>query len=228
MTTYIRFAVAATGIIASVIAVLGVSLLGDDESKASALPGPALVGKMSLEEALTKRRSVRSFAGGELSAQQISQLCWAAQGICEPVRQLRTCPSAGATYPLELYVVTAQGVEHYRPQGHGLTSHLDGDLRGKLAAAALGQRCVAQAPATFVIAGVVSRTARRYGQRAQRYVWMEAGHAGQNILLQAVALKLGAVPVGAFNDEAVGKLLKLPAGSAPLYLIPVGKPTGPK
>lgn len=228
MTTYIRFAVGVTGIIASVIAVLGVSLLGDDGSKARALGDPTLAGKMSLEEALAKRRSIRSFAGGELSAQQISQLCWAAQGICEPARRLRTCPSAGATYPLELYVVTAQGVEHYRPQGHGLTSHLDGDLRGKLAAAAMGQRCVAQAPATFVIAGVASRTARRYGQRAQRYVWMEAGHAGQNILLQAVALKLAAVPVGAFNDEAVGKLLKLPAGSAPLYLIPVGKPTGPK
>ncbi|MCK4277548.1 MAG: nitroreductase family protein, partial [Phycisphaerae bacterium] len=107
MATYIRFAVGATGIIASIIAVLGASLLGDDKSNAPALPDPTLTGKMSLEEALAKRRSIRSFAGGELSARHISQLCWAAQGISEPVRRLRTCPSAGATYPLELYVVTA-------------------------------------------------------------------------------------------------------------------------
>jgi len=177
---------------------------------------------MSLGDALAARRSVRSFKADALSAGQIAQLCWAAQGVSQERMGLRTAPSAGALYPLELYLVTAEGVDHYEPPSNALSRHLAGDVRGGFQAAALGQRFMGDAPTTFALCGVVSRMAVKYGPRAERYVWMEAGHAGQNILLQAVALHLGAVPVGAFDDDRVAEVLQLPTGCAPLYLIPVG------
>lgn len=188
------------------------------------LPKPAEKGEMSLEQALAQRRSIRSFRPDKLTPQQVAQLCWAAQGISEPEQGLRTSPSAGALYPLELYVVTADGVDQYLPRPHALRRHLAGDVRGKLQDAALRQRCVGQAPATFVIAAVVARTERKYGERALRYVHMEVGHAGENLLLQATALGLGAVPIGAFRDEQVAEVLSLPKEQVPLYLIPVGTP----
>jgi len=196
------------------------------EKKTTALPKAATTGKMSLEETLAKRRSVRSFKTDPLTTEQIAQLSWSAQGISDAKRGYRTCPSAGATYPLELYVVTPAGVDHYHPKDHALRRHLDGDVRGALREAALGQGFVGSAPATFVIAGVRARTERRYARRAERYVIMEVGHAGQNLLLQAVALNLAAVPVGAFRDEDVAKALNLPKDHAPLYLIPVGAAAG--
>jgi SagB-type dehydrogenase family enzyme len=202
----------------------GICICAEGEAKVSALPAASREGKMSLEESLAKRRSIRSFKSQALTREQIAQLCWAAQGISEPKRGLRTCPSAGALYPLELYVVTAEGVERYVPGTHATEKHLAGDMRAKLQAAALGQSCVGQAPATFVIAGVFARTQRKYGQRAERYVWIEVGHAGQNILLEATAMGLGAVPVGAFKDKDVAAALSLPGDHVPLYLIPVGAP----
>lgn len=192
--------------------------------KLSPLPALAGKGKMSLEETLAKRRSVRRFKPDTLNRRQIARLCWAAQGVSDSKRGFRTCPSAGALYPLELYVVTADGVEHYVPNRHAMKIHLKGDLRGRLQAAALGQSSVGRAPATFVITAVVSRTQRKYGRRARRYVQIEVGHAGQNLLLQATALGLAAVPVGAFRDKEVHRLLALPPGCEPLYLIPVGLP----
>ncbi len=200
----------------------GTTWLGCAERRARPLPGDPAEGGMSLTDALATRRSVRRFEAGALSAEQIAQLCWAAQGVTSERMGLRTAPSAGALYPLELYVVTAGGVDHYDPGGNTLSRHLAGDVRGHLQAAALGQSFVGDAPATFVLAGVVSRTAAKYGSRAERYVWMEAGHTAQNILLQARALGLGAVPVGAFDDARVAEVLQLPPGCAPLYLIPIG------
>jgi SagB-type dehydrogenase family enzyme len=211
---------------AAVVSVLAACLFAAGDPGPRPLRQPVLKGPRSLEEVLAARRSVRRFKGDALSGEQISQLCWAAQGITDPGRGLRTCPSAGATYPLELYVVTADGVDHYQPSGHVLQRYRDGDLRAALQQAAMHQTCVGQAPATFVIAAVFQRTEKKYQDRAIRYVHMEAGHCGQNILLQAVALGLGAVPVGAFNDQAVAKALSLPADQAPLYLIPVGAPEG--
>jgi SagB-type dehydrogenase family enzyme len=199
-------------------------IFADAPAGPSRLSPPRKEGKMSLEETLAKRRSIRRFKGGSLTSQQIAQLCWAAQGVSDPASGFRTSPSAGALFPLELYVVTAECVEHYVPSKHALEKHLPGDLRGKLQAAALGQSSVGKAPATFVITGVVSRTRLKYGPRAQRYMLMEVGHAGQNLLLQATALNLGAVPIGAFRDEKVAEILSLPADEAPLYLIPVGIP----
>ena len=190
----------------------------------SELPAPARQGKVSVEETLAERRSIRRFAAETLTRSQIAQLCWAAQGVVDGQSGFRTCPSAGALYPLELYVVTAGGVERYEAAAHAMARHLDGDLRDRLQAAALGQSSVGQAPATFVITGVVSRVQGRYGVRAERYVQMEAGHAAQNLLLQATALGLGSVLIGAFEDDEVSSVLSLPGDEAPLYLIPVGVP----
>jgi len=207
-----------------VLAVMSLGQTAPAAKKVRPLPKADVKGKMTLEGALARRRSCRRYKAKALTRQQIAQLFWAAQGVTEPRRGFRTCPSAGALYPLELYVVTAGGVEHYLPGKHATELHKAGDLRAKLQAAALGQLVIGQAPATFVIAGVVMRTARKYGRRAGRYVLMEAGHAAQNILLQATALELGAVPVGAFRDADVAEVLSLPKDHAPLYLIPVGVP----
>jgi len=188
------------------------------------LPAPRLKGILTLEEALSKRRSVRQFSDKALTMDELGQLLWAAQGITHP-SGLRTAPSAGALYPLEVYAVTPDGVYHYEPQGHRLALQLPGDARNALHAAALQQDAVRQAPAVIVIAAIYERTAEKYGEeRSPRYVHLEAGHAAQNILLQAVALELGAVPIGAFYDDQVKKALALPDDQQPLYLIPTGHP----
>lgn len=192
--------------------------------RAILLPTPVLVGKLTLEEAIQKRRSVREFTADPLTLSEIGQLLWAAQGITHP-SGLRTAPSAGALYPLEIYVATGEGFFHYEPQVHQLSPLLQGDLRPRLYDAALNQEAVLEAPAIFVIAADYSRTSTKYGEnRSPRYVHLEAGHAAQNLLLEAVALELGAVPIGAFYDNEVKEVLALPASLQPLYLIPVGHP----
>jgi SagB-type dehydrogenase family enzyme len=193
------------------------------EERVITLPEPRLTSDVALEEALAGRRSVREYTEDALDPNSIGQLLWAAQGITNREGK-RTAPSAGATYPLEVYVVTADGVFRYQPGGHLLVVLAAGDRRSELAAAALDQEWVAEAPAVFVITVVVERTAERYGDRAGRYVDLEAGHAAQNLLLEAVALGLGAVPVGAFYDDRVQSTLGIPADHAPRYLIPVGRP----
>jgi SagB-type dehydrogenase family enzyme len=187
------------------------------------LPPPEQKGKMSLEEALTRRRSVREFTPEPLTERELSQLLWAAQGITH-AEGLRTAPSAGALYPLELYVASAGGFYHYEPRPHQLIRLSDRDLRAAMRRTALGQEAITQAPAVFVIATVYERISRKYAARTPRYVYMEVGHAAQNLLLEAVALGLGGVPVGAFEDDALRKALELPADHPPLYLIPVGHP----
>jgi len=187
------------------------------------LPAPRLDGEMSLEEAIANRRSVREFTEERLSLEEISQLLWAAQGITDP-RGLRAAPSAGALYPLELYVAVAEAVYHYLPTGHALQVLWQEDLRREFWQAGLRQGALQEAPAIFVVTGVYQRTEAKYGERAERYVKLEAGHAAQNILLQAVALELGAVPIGAFYDDQVQAALALPLDHQPLYLIPVGHP----
>jgi SagB-type dehydrogenase family enzyme len=188
------------------------------------LPAPELKGRMSLEQALAVRRSVREFTRQTLTERELSQLLWAAQGITR-ADGLRTAPSAGALYPLEVWVATASGFYHYEPHKHRLTQHLERDLRPEIYRAALMQEAILQAPAVFVIAAVYQRTARKYGQqRTPRYVPMEAGHSAQNLLLEAVALGLGGVVIGAFNDGELERILSLPAEQKPLYLIPVGHP----
>jgi SagB-type dehydrogenase family enzyme len=187
------------------------------------LPVPRLKGNLTLEEALAARRSVREFSDEPLTMQDLSQLLWAAQGLTAPWGG-RTAPSAGALYPLEVYLVTPDGLCRYLPDGHRLEVLAHDDRRRALARAALGQEAVAGAPAVLIITAVYARTSQKYGNRAGRYVHLEAGHAAQNVLLQAVSLGLGAVPVGAFDDRAVQYALGLPPDHEPLYLIPVGHP----
>jgi SagB-type dehydrogenase family enzyme len=187
------------------------------------LPNPIQKGRLSLEELLAGRRSRREFSGEPLTDEILSQLLWAAQGVTDP-EGYRTAPSAGALYPLETYLATAEGFHHYEPRQHRLRRLVERDLHSSLYKAALEQDAVREAPAVFVIAAVYQRTARKYGEsRSPRYVHLEAGHAAQNLLLQAVALGLGAVPLGAFHDGQVQKALGFPAELVPLYLVPVGR-----
>ena len=184
------------------------------------LPAPVLDGKMSLEQAIGRRRSTRQFGAQTLTLKEIGQLCWAGQGITDHQRNRRAAPSAGATYPIELYVVTAQGVDRYLPEKHELQRHLVGDHRKTLEAAS--QPTIAAAPACIVVAGQFERTARKYHDRAERYSWLEAGHVAQNILLQATALDLVGVPVGGYDDDKSAEAIQLPKGSRVLYLLPIG------
>lgn len=196
----------------------------EGERAMTSLPRPRTHGGMSIEEAIAARRSIRSFSDRALSAAEISQLLWAAQGITDTRQSLRAAPSAGATYPLEVYAVTAERVARYIPREHALETVVSGDRRAPLAGAALGQACVRHAPLVLVFSAVNERTTRRYGDRGIMYVHMEAGHAAQNVHLQAVALGLGSVPVGAFDPKAVAQILGIPQAETVLYLIPVGAP----
>jgi SagB-type dehydrogenase family enzyme len=185
------------------------------------LPEPKTVGEMSLEETIKKRRSVRSFYDKELNLEQISQILWAAQGITDE-KGYRSAPSAGALYPLEVYVVKKDGVFHYIPDGHKMEIILEGDIRKKLKEICLGQQWVEDAPVDIIITGIYKRTTIKYGDRGIRYVYLEAGTACQNILLQAVSLGLGAVPVGAFRDNQIQEILNLSKEETPLFVIPIG------
>jgi len=185
---------------------------------------PVIPSEMTLDDAIIKRRSMRTFAPTPLSSEQLLALAWAGQGITEPTRGFRTAPSAGALYPLELYLVTADGVLHYIPSENRLEPYLDGDLRKQLSEAAVGQEPVAKATVAIVFVGVVERTSVKYKERAERYVLIEIGHAAQNILLKAVAMGLGGVPIGAFYDDQLATLLKLPDGYHPYYILCIGYP----
>ncbi len=185
------------------------------------LAEPNQSGSMSLEQAMAVRRSRRHFLPKSLTLEQIGQLAWAAQGQ-DAGSRYRTAPSAGATYPLELFVVTDEGISRYLPAKHSLEKLTGQDLRAALASAAWGQEFIQAAPLTLVFAAQFSRTTGRYGQRGVRYVYMEAGHAAQNVHLQAEALGLGSVAVGAFDDAGVSKVLSLPDYLEPLYMVAVG------
>lgn len=188
------------------------------------LPAPAREGRLSLEEAIARRHSVREFTKALLNERELAQLLWAAQGMTRR-EGYRAAPSAGALYPLEVYVATPNGFYHYEPRPHQLKRLSDRDLRPAIYRAGLEQEPLLEAPAVFVIVAAYERTAQKYGQaRTPRYVHMEAGHAAQNLLLQAVALGLGGVPIGAFYDDEVQKALSLPIDHRPIYLIPVGHP----
>jgi len=185
------------------------------------LPKPILKGTVSVEETIEKRRSVRRYSKKDITLKEVSQLLWAAQGITGG-SGLRAAPSAGATYPLEVYVVKKDGIFHYSPQDHGLRLIVQGDKREKLKDACWGQGFVAQAPLDIVISAVYDRVTSRYGERGIRYTDIEVGHAAENVHLQAVALGLDSVPVGAFKDDEVSTLLGLSKEEKPIYIIPVG------
>ena len=204
------------------------------------LPPPQLKGKVSLEEAIAKRRSVRRYRAEPLSLSQLSQILWSAQGITG-TREFRAAPSAGATYPLEIFVFVGKqsvigseakqapeelraGIYHYEVDSHSLSLHKSGDLRPDLARAALGEEFIIEAPVDIVICALYYRTSHRYGRRGERYVHIEVGHVGENIHLQAMALGLATVEVGAFHDEEVREILGVEEQIKPLYMMPLGKP----
>ncbi len=193
------------------------------------LPQPRHQSQTSVEEALLKRRSVREYRDEPLNLQEISQLLWAAQGITDPKRGFRTAPSAGALYPLRVYLMgEVEGLEigmyRYNPDNHSLIKVGDKDLKRELAKAAFGQIWIEKAPVNIIFTGNYEITARRYGrEKAPRYVYMEVGHAAQNVHLQAESLNLGTVVVGGFEIEKVREILGLPAEEEPLYIMPVGR-----
>jgi SagB-type dehydrogenase family enzyme len=189
------------------------------------LPPPRLRGDLSLEEAFCRRRSTRAYRDVQLSDEVIGQLLWAAQGVVDPGGGTRrTAPSAGARYPLETYIATGAFLGHYRPARHALRILRRADVRPELEVAALGQEFVHQASAVIVLTCVAKRIEERYGKsRGARYIAMEAGHAAQNAMLQAVALGLASVPIGAFQDAQVAEILKLRPDERPIYMLAVGR-----
>lgn len=190
------------------------------------LPSPETQSEVSVEQAIAERRSARDFTGQALEIDSVGQLLWAAQGVTSSQGR-RTAPSAGALYPLEVYIVAGKladldpGVYQYRPDDHSLSLHVSGDVRIELARAAR-QAWIADAPMVLVVAAVYERTRRKYGSRTERYVHMEVGHVAQNIYLQTESLGLGTVMVGAFRDAEIQTVLHLPSREAPLALMPVG------
>lgn len=198
------------------------------------LPDPELKSNMSVEESIQNRRSVRVFTNKSLSLKDVSQLLWAAQGITNKQFNLRSAPSSGQTYPLEVYLVVgkngveglSEGVYRYDPPNHQLQKILNGDKRSDLAKAANGQAWVKNVPVDIVITGNYQRTMNKYGNNnlSIQFVHLEAGHAGENICLEATARGLGTVSVGSFNDISVKTLLNIPVEENTLYIFPVGFP----
>jgi SagB-type dehydrogenase family enzyme len=188
------------------------------------LPKPQTDGRMSVERAILARRSVREFAAGTLTWAEIAQLAWAGQGITDAAGIKRAAPSAGALYPMEMYFFTADGVFRYLPKKHTAVKVADTDRRAALSAAALAQASIRQSPCVIVLTAVPERTRPKYRDRTPRYIAMEAGHIGQNVLLQASALGLVGVPIGAFSDDKVAQVLELKAGEEPMYIIATGRP----
>jgi len=205
-------------------------VFGDEKmrNKEIKLPEPVLKGKISLEETIYKRRSIRNFKEGVLTLNQVSQLLWAAQGITDKERGFRAAPSAGATYPMEIYLFVGNvqglipGIYKYNPFAHSIVILEQGDKRKELRVACLNQETITMAQIVIVVTAVFERTTKVYGNRGVMYVYMEAGHIGQNIYLQAETLNLGTVAIGAFRDDEVKKILKLSDKEHPLYIFPVG------
>ena len=194
---------------------------GAEEMEKINLPEPKLKSTVSLEETIAKRRSVRRYSSQKLTDSQISQLLWACQGITSP-GGLRAAPSAGALYPLEVYLVKDDGLYKYLFEGHKLEKRSGKNLKKDLGSAAWGQAFVEKAPANIIICAVYERVTSKYGKRGTRYTDIEVGHAAENVHLQAVSLGLDSCPVGAFDDSAVSKILGLSKDEKPIYIIPVG------
>jgi SagB-type dehydrogenase family enzyme len=201
----------------------------NSDSELIELPSPNHYGKTSVEEALYKRRSIRDYSDMPLTIPEISQLLWAAQGITEKSYGLRTAPSAGALYPLEIYIAVSNardlspGLYKYSPRNHTLRKVGEGDKRDDISNAALKQDAIENSSAIILITAVYERTAVKYGNRAERYVHVEVGAAGQNIYLQSLSLNIGTVMIGAFRDKDLQNVLSLPENEKPLAIMPLGR-----
>ena len=221
----------------SYLAIAGSKSNQDDMIK---LPAPKLKSSVSVEETMLNRRSIRDFKPDALSLEQVSQVLWAAYGITKEMNTpsflrggLKTAPSAGALYPLEIYVVVGnvkgleKGIYKYLPEGHFLMKTYDQDVRKELAEAALNQEFIEQAPISLFYSAVFSRTTKKYKSRGrERYVCMDLGHSAENVCLQVVAMGLGTCAVGAFEDRMVSNVMMIPDEEEPLYIMPIGYPAG--
>lgn len=192
------------------------------------LPKPRTKGEMSVEEALLRRRSVREYSPQPLTLEEVSQLLWSAQGVTHPYG-FRTAPSAGALYPLEVYIHATRvldlevGVYRYDPHRHALLAVRLGDYSKDIYRAGLSQEQILLAPLIVLFFAVFERTTVKYGRRGIRYVLNEVGHASQNLYLQATALDLGTVVIGAFYDEDLKDIVGARTDEEPLYIMPVGR-----
>ncbi len=192
------------------------------------LPKPRTDGRVSLERSILHRRTVRSYRPDPLNLEHLSQLLWAAQGITGAHGTKRAAPSAGALYPMDVIAVAGRvrglepGVYRYAPRKHTLEPQAEGDVRKAVAKASLSQMWMAEAPATLAVTAEYERITGKYGKRGVQYAMIEAGHIGQNIFLQAVALGLAAGIVGAFRDQDLSGVLRLPRKHVPLLVMPVG------
>ncbi len=204
------------------------NLLNSETPDIINLPEPKYESKLSIEKALLQRRSVRDYRDQPLDISEVSQLLWAAQGITDQ-RGLRTTPSAGALYPLEVYLVAGNvsglsaGIYRYKTNGHALVKVAGGDRRAELCSAALGQACVKNGAAVVVFTTIYERITGKYGNRGIKYAHIEVGCAAQNVYLQAVSLDIGTVFVGAFHDDQVKQLLNLDDNEHPHCIMPLGK-----
>lgn len=204
---------------------------GADNPPAERLAEPPVTDLTNAEEngppifdVMAARRSVRSFTESPVTPEELARILWAGQGITDSKRGLRTTPSAGALYPIVLYVCDKSGVGRYEPKTESIATLSDADVKDKLTAATWGQSAVGEAPIVIVVVAKPEVTAAKYGARAERYCILEAGHVAQNIVLAAVALDLGAVTIGGFDDDSIRAVLNLEDSYIPLYLIPVGHP----
>ncbi len=206
------------------------------KSESIQLPSPVLKGDFTLEEVLYKRRSIRSYSGSQMSLQHLSQILWSAYGVTEPKDRpphirggFKTAPSAGARYPLEVYVIVGNvegiraGIYRYLPENHSIVLLIEGDFRVQARVAARNQMMVEQAPVTVVYTADFERTTSRYGERGKNYVYVDLGHSAQNVYLQAEALGMHSCAIGAFVDEDINKVMQLPPNETVIYMMPVGE-----
>jgi len=211
--------------IASAVAIAllgGVGAAALRQDAVTPLPRPATSGGMSLTEALAKRRSCSAYSDQPLKLEQVSQLCWAAQGVTDPTRGLRTAPSAMTLYSIHVFIVDGTGVREYIPKEHALRALRSDNLVPDLRALVGKPANMGGAPAAMVLGMDLAPLAQRAGARAEKFAAMEAAHIAQNVLLQATALGLASIPVGGFDEAKVSALLKLPEGIRPVYLLPLG------
>ncbi len=192
------------------------------------LPQPLHRGRMSVEEALLKRRSVREYLPEPLTLKELSQLLWSAQGITDPYG-FRTAPSAGALYPLELYFHATKilgldtGIYRYDPHRHSILEVKKGNFAEDIFRCGLSQEQILLAPLVLLFFAIPERTTRKYGRRGIRYIFNEVGHSAQNVYLQATAMGLGTVVIGAFYDEDLKAIVGARTGEEPLYIMPIGR-----
>jgi SagB-type dehydrogenase family enzyme len=196
------------------------------------LPSP-MNSSMPLPEVLRGRRSVRRFTEEPLSLERLSFLLWACAGIRETRggHNFRTAPSAGALYPIETYLAVNSvdglqpGLYHYRIRDHALELLREGVMGEEIAHAALEQEMCAQAPVAFIWTAMFERSKWKYGQRAYRYVYLDAGHIGGNLAMAAVSIGLGSCQIAAAFDDEVNKLIGIDgAEESVLYMSVVGSP----